>query len=287
MTENTNIATRLMKVKMDYFWKYRDTAELVIIGSSRSFAGMDPTYIESMFAINMAYSAQDMESTTFFVKNYILPLMPKLKVVALTLDYDRWYVKDENFKVWFANIPGYEYDKNHGYWQDGLIGDMYEASQAALNPTEDEYEQFGYHRGLYYDPAKGWGAPNPEVANDSNWFEIDRSGFDFNMQKLTEILELARNHDVYVVGVVYPQTPNFLSTNSWGRYGPTRKAAKIMEDAVLELTEKYPNFAVLDEYHDGYHDFVPEDFANEDHLGLQGAQVMATRLDSLLKKTLK
>jgi hypothetical protein len=60
-----------------------------------------------------------------------------------------------------------------------------------------------------------------------------------------------------------------------------------MEDAVLELTEKYPNFAVLDEYHDGYHDFVPEDFANEDHLGLQGAQVMATRLDSLLKKTLK
>ena len=113
------------------------------------------------------------------------------------------------------------------------------------------------------------------------------TGFDFNMQKLTEILELARNHDVYVVGVVYPQTPNFLSTNSWGRYGPTRKAAKIMEDAVLELTEKYPNFAVLDEYHDGYHDFVPEDFANEDHLGLQGAQVMATRLDSLLKKTLK
>ncbi len=287
MTETTDIATRIMKVKMDYFWKYRDTTEIVIIGSSRSFAGMDPESIKFGFALNMAYSAQDLESTAFFTKNYILPLMPKLKVLALTLDYDRWYVKDENFKVWFGNIPGYEYDKNHGYWQDGLIGDMVAASQAALNPTESEYGMFGYHRGLYYDPAQGWGAPNPEIANDSNWFKIDQSGFDFNLQKLTEILKMARNHDVFVVGVVYPQSRNFLKTNAWGRYGPTRGAAKIMQDAVLELTKTYPNFAVLDEYHDGNHDFAPEAFANEDHLGLIGAQIMASRLDSLLKATMK
>ena len=272
---------------MDYFWKYRDTTEIVIIGSSRSFAGMDPESIKFGFALNMAYSAQDLESTAFFTKNYILPLMPKLKVLALTLDYDRWYVKDENFKVWFGNVPGYEYDKNHGYWQDGLIGDMVAASQAALNPTESEYGMFGYHRGLYYDPAQGWGAPNPEIANDSNWFKIDQSGFDFNLQKLTEILKMARNHDVFVVGVVYPQSRNFLKTNAWGRYGPTRGAAKIMQDAVLELTKTYPNFAVLDEYHDGNHDFAPEAFANEDHLGLIGAQIMASRLDSLLNATLK
>ena len=287
MTETTDIATRLMKVKMDYFWKYKDTTEIVIIGSSRSFAGMDPEYIKSGFALNMAYSAQDLESTTFFTKNYILPLMPKLKVLALTLDYDRWYVKDENFKVWFGGIPGYEYDKNHGYWHDGLIGDMVAASQAALNPTDAEYKQFGYHRGLYYDEGQGWGIPNPEVANDSNWFNIDQSGFDFNLQKLTEILELTRNHDVFVVGVVYPQTPNYLKTSAWGRYGPTRGAAKIMQEAVQELTQKYSNFAVLDEYHDGHHNFDPEAFANEDHLGLIGAKIMAGRLDSLLNATLK
>ena len=287
MTETTDIATRIMKVKMDYFWKYRDTTEIVIIGSSRSFAGMDPESIKFGFALNMAYSAQDLESTAFFTKNYILPLMPKLKVLALTLDYDRWYVKDENFKVWFGNVPGYEYDKNHGYWQDGLIGDMVAASQAALNPTESEYGMFGYHRGLYYDPAQGWGKSTPEIAYDPNWFNINRSGFDFNLQKLAEIVELARNFDVLVVGVVYPQSPNFLKTNAWGRYGPTRSAVKIMQDAVQELTKKYSNFVVLDENHDGHHDFGPEAFANEDHLGLVGAQIMAGRLDSLLNATLK
>ena len=286
MTETSDIATRLMKVKMDYFWQYKDSTEIVVIGSSRAFSGMDVEYIESGFGVNMSYAAQDMASTYFFIKNYYLPLMPKLKVIVLTLDYDRWYVKDENFNVWFADIPGYEYDKNHGYWQDGVIGDMNKAAQEALNPTEDEYALYGYHRGLYKSPTVGWGEDPPEVANDPLWFDKDNSGFDFNLQKLIDILELALNYDVKVVGVVYPQTPYFATSFSWGRYGPTHDAVKIMEKAVMELTERYPHFAVLDEYHYGHHDFTYEDFANEDHLGLSGAKIMAQRLDSLLK-TLK
>ncbi len=286
MTETSDIATRLMKVKMDYFWQYKDSTEIVVIGSSRSFSGMDVEYIESGFGVNMSYAAQDMASTYFFIKNYYLPLMPKLKVIVLTLDYDRWYVKDENFKAWFADIPGYEYDKNHGYWQDGVIGDMNKAAQEALNPTEGEYALYGYHRGLYKSPTVGWGEDPPEVANDPLWFDVDKTGFDFNLQKLIDILELALNYDVKVVGVVYPQSPYFATSFSWGRYGPTHKAVKIMEKAVMELTERYPHFAVLDENHYGHHDFAYEDFANEDHLGLSGAIIMAHRLDSLLK-TLK
>jgi len=286
MTETSDIATRLMKVKMDYFWQYKDSTEIVVIGSSRSFSGMDVEYIESGFGVNMSYAAQDMASTYFFIKNYYLPLMPKLKVIVLTLDYDRWYVKDENFKAWFADIPGYEYDKNHGYWQDGVIGDMNKAAQEALNPTEGEYALYGYHRGLYKSPTVGWGEDPPEVANDPLWFDVDKTGFDFNLQKLIDILELALNYDVKVVGVVYPQSPYFATSFSWGRYGPTHKAVKIMEKAVMELTERYPHFAVLDENHYGHHDFAYEDFANEDHLGLPGAIIMAHRLDSLLK-TLK
>ena len=283
ITEGTGVETRIMKVKMDYFWLYRDTTEVVIIGSSRSFAGLDPEYIKSMFAINMAYSSQDLTSTHFFVKNYILPLMPKLKVITLALDYDRWYVKDENWNAWFSNIPGYEYDKNHGYWQEGLIGDMYAASQAALGLNDYEYEAFGYHRGVMKSPSGGWGDDEPEVVYDPKWFDQDRSGFDFNFDKLTQILEEARNYGVVVVGIVYPQSPNFVNTDAWGRYGPTRKAARIMQDAVLDLAGKYSNFIVLDENRDGRHDFASEDFFDADHLCSAGAQVMSSRFDSLLK----
>jgi hypothetical protein len=155
-----------------------------------------------------------------------------------------------------------------------------------MGVNDYEYEAFGYHRGLFMSPSEGWGKDVPEVVHDSNWFALDQSGYEFNLQHLVEILELARNYDVRVVGIVFPQSPNFLKTNSWGRYGPTRSAVKIMQSAVQELTQKYPNFAVLDEYHDGHHDFTSEMFFDEDHLSMEGGFVMATRLDSLLK-TLK
>lgn len=284
MTDMSYVTTRIMKVKMDYFWQYRDSAEVVITGSSRSFSGMDPEYIKSYFAINMSYSAQDLTATLFYVKNYLLPLMPNLKVLAIALDYDRWYVKDENWKAWFSDIPGYEYDKNHGYWSDGVEENMYEVSRNAPSPPEDEYELYGYHRGTYHTTSVGWGNDMPDVSYDSLWFAQDRSGFDYNLDKLSEILDLARYYGVQVVGVVFPQSPNYTKTGAWGRYGPTRKDVKVMQEALQKLQKTYPNFVVMDEYHDGYHDFTYEDFGNDDHLALPGAKIMAVRLDSLLMK---
>lgn len=285
MTETSVINVWIMKVKMDIFWQYRDSADAVIIGSSRAFGGVDPEAIKSHFAINMAYSAEDLTATLFFIENYILPLMPKLKTIVLALDYDRWYVKEEWFTSWFADIPGYEYDKHHGYWKDGLIGDMAAASRNALSPSPDEYNWYSYNRGLYYSTTVGWGNDDsPAIENDVMWFEHDNSGMQFNLYVLNKILEFSQNFGVKVVGVVFPQSPNYKKTDSWGRYGPTRNAVKIMEEAVDKLTDTYPNFTVWDANLNGNHDYTYEDFANDDHLSRTGAVKLSTRLDSLLKK---
>ena len=269
---------------MDIFWQYRDTAEVVIIGSSRSFSGVDPLGIKSYFAINMAYSAEDLAATSHFIKNYIVPLMPKLKVIVLTLDYDRWYVKAENWNNWFSNIPGYEYDKHHDYWKDGVVADMYAISKNTLGPSKEDYAVFSYNRGLYHTMTNGWGEDIPEVSVDSNWFNVDRSGPEFNLLSLKHILEETQNTGVKIVGAVFPQSPNYYTqTNAWGRYGPTRSAAREMQDSVAKLMETYPHFTVFDEYHDGLHDYTYEEFGNEDHLGLLGAKKLTDRLDLLLK----
>ena len=282
MTGTSDVTTEIMKTKMDLFWQYRDTADLVVIGSSRSFAGVDPEYIRSYFAINMSYSAEDLTATQFFVENYILNLMPKLKVLVLTLDYDRWYVKDENWNLWFADLPGYEYDKNHGFWKDGVIGDMYTVSKNALSPSEHDYFIYTYHRGLYYSETEGWGGDIPDVAMDSLWYEHESSGMHHNLSTLGRILELCKQAGVKVVGVVYPQSPKFVNTGAWGRYGPSRAAVKIIEKAVDDLASKYPDFVVMDENKDGKHDYTYADFSNSDHLGLVGAQKLTRRLEKLL-----
>ena len=285
MTESSDITTWIMKVKMDIFWQYRDSTEAVIIGSSRSFAGVDPLCIRSFFTINMAYSAEDFAGTTHFIERYIVPLIPKLKVIVLTLDYDRWYIKAENWNNWFSDIPGYEYDKHHDYWKDGLKGDMYAISKNTLGPPEDRYMMFSYNRGLYYSTTVGWGSEFPEVAINPNWYEYDKSGVEFNLLSLKRILDLTLERGIKVVGAVFPQSPYYKTqTDAWGRYGPTRGAAKEMQDSVAKLVELYPNFTLFDEYHDGEHDYSYEDFSNEDHLSLVGAQKLTGRLDMLLKE---
>ncbi|MFA6623078.1 MAG: TIGR02171 family protein [Fibrobacteraceae bacterium] len=286
MTESSDVTTHIMKVKMDYFWQYYDSVRVIALGSSRSFAGVDPTVIRYGFALNLAYSAQDLASTEFFVKNYFLPLAPQLKALIITLDFDRWYVQDENFNVWFGNIPGYIYDKNHKYWIDGVPRGMASACKNALQPSDDEYTLFSYHHGLYYDAGIGWGTDTPEIIGDYLWHDKHLGSIAYNYNKLKSIIEQALARNVYVIAVVFPQNSNFRSTPAWGRYGLTHEQGVALADTVKELQGLYSNFVMMDEYNDGTNDYLSTDFANADHLNPTGAIKITTRIDSVLQ-TLK
>ena len=287
MTASSDITTHIMQVKMELFWQYYDSAEVIILGSSRPFAGVDPTVMKYGFAINLAYSAQDMTSSDYFITNYFLPLTPKLKALVIPLDFDRWYLQDENFNAWFGNIPGYVYDQSHNFWVDSIPEKMHILSMNALQPPEDEYNQFSYHNGLYLDLGLGgWGDEHPEVYGDYLWNNTNTEGPKYNYGKLKKIIQEAQAKGVYVIAVVFPQSPYFRNTEAWGRYGPTHAQAKIMTESVLALQDSFPNFFMMDQYNDGVNDYVFEDFVNNDHLGPLGAIKMATRIDSLLQ-TLK
>lgn len=283
MTASSDITTRIMKVKMDYFWKHRESIEVAIIGSSRSFSGLDPTEVKSYFTMNLAYAAQDLASTDYFVQNYFLHLMPKLKAIIITLDYDRWYVTDKNWKDWFGNVPGYKYDEHHSFWKDGVPDRMYELTQNALTLNESEYNLYGYHNGLYHSTTEGVSGTIPSIDNDLHWLDSQKKAYEFNLKKVRNILDSAKAAGVLVVGAIFPQSPYYAQTHSaWGRYGLTLKDAEKIESAVNELTKEYDNFVILDEYKNGQNDFVSEDFANDDHLGLKGAVKVAKHIDSLL-----
>lgn len=286
MTSYSDITTRIMKVKMDYFWQYRESAEAVVIGSSRSFSGVDPTMISSLFTINMAYSAEDMTATDFFARNYILPLMPKLKILAVTLDYDRWYVEGEHWKSWFGDVPGYVYDENHSFWKDGVPKSMADASLNALSPDDGEYYTYAYRNGLYISTTEGWVSDNPEVSWQKNWFETNHEAYLYNKNILEGILKAAKEKGVLVVGMVFPQSPYYMKKGVWGRYGLLPEHAKTIKKEMNELTKKYKNFYIFDEYNDGKNDYVYEEFSNEDHLNLDGAVKFAKRLNSLFMSIL-
>ena len=280
MLETSNLASRILKVKMDLFWTTRSYAEVIITGSSRSFSGIDPTLISAGYAVNHSYSAQDMAGTEFFISHYYLPHEPKIKTIAIALDIDRWIFTDEDFLELYHSVPGYLYDAHHDFWSDGVPAFMRKYVVDNISPDPNEYGTYAYNRGLYKSHSTGY-SENPEV----NFSKYNKTSAEYNIQKLLEIIDVARTYGVNVVGIVFPQNPLYISKeNIWGRYGPSLSDAKMLLNTLDSIAKVKDNFYILDENKNGKNDYESEDFANDDHLGLSGAKKLTVRLDSLLLK---
>ncbi len=97
----------------------------------------------------------------------------------------------------------------------------------------------------------------------------DTKAAQFNQEKLLSIIDLANSYGVNVVGVIFPQSPRYISNGMWGRYGPSLEDAKILLNFVDSLARQKSNFYVLDKYkngeqrllHAGFRERRPSEFA--------------------------
>ena len=103
------------------------------------------------------------------------------------------------------------------------------------------------------------------------------------MGRLEELIQQATEKDVYLIGIIFPQSPRYRETGSFGRYGPQRSVAKRIIERLDSLQNVYPKFVLMDENKFGYHDYTDEMAQNWDHLAEPGAVQLTIRLDSLLQ----
>ena len=121
------------------------------------------------------------------------------------------------------------------------------------------------------------------IEYDSTWMSFASDNFYASLSHLRRILEISENYGIYVIGVVFPQSPNFKNTGSFGKYGILRSEAPALLQKVKELEQSYRNFIFMDENKMGDHDYEDQMAGNRDHLCYLGALQMTARLDSVLK----
>ena len=141
-----------------------------------------------------------------------------------------------------------------------------------------------YLKNLGYNPLEpqGWGDV-AEVNADSMWAK-ELSGFiDGQFLRLETFLKHAQIQGVPVVGIIFPQSPKYKETGSFGRYGPQRSVAVLMVERLKALQDAYPNFVLMDENQMGDHDYTDSMAYESDHLSALGANQLTGRLDSVLK----
>ena len=137
--------------------------------------------------------------------------------------------------------------------------------------------------GLYSQPCLGWGKSG-EVDRDSVYTEAEMKMYDDVFKEFDDFIEKTKNSGFLVVGIVFPQSPLYAKTGSFGRHGPPKSTAKKTLVHLDSLAAEYPHFVMMDEYHYGAHDYTDEMALDFDHLCVAGAKKLTLRLDSLLKE---
>lgn len=286
LDEDFDVGATILRYKIELVWTYRDWANVVVLGSSRPQSGIIPAKMRDQFkTLNVTNVPNMVASTEFIAKNYVFPHVKNLKYLVVSLDIDLWH-KDEQseynfFYKDYRKYPGYVYDENHDFWKNGYPEGLAELTQNTLG---QEYNENLLRSTLGYVPGNpaNW-EEKPAVEFDSTWMDYWPDHFEASFEHLQNILKMAENYNVKVIGIVFPQSPNFKKTGAFGRYGVRRSEAPALLKRIQNLESVYPNFIFWDENKMGDHDYDDSMANNKDHLSDLGAQQLTERLNLLLE----
>lgn len=276
----------IMRYKMELLWKYRDSANVVILGSSRPMFGVSPKEFDKrFFAVNFAQTPNSIYFSRDLLDKYIFNQMKKIKYLVVSLDIDFWHKVDgpegDNlFYTTFANYPGYVYDANHDYWKDNYPKGLLEYTENSVGSSDES--DYMKDRGRYLNAScKSW-RDEPEIEQDSMYLDNHWNLIDDSMDALLTIIKEAAKREIRVVGLIFPQSPGYAQTGSFGRYGLRRTSAKKLINEIKALENKYSNFKLLDENKMGKHDYTDGMAIDEDHLCSGGSIILTSHLNDFL-----
>ena len=276
----------IMRYKMELLWKYRDSANVVILGSSRPMFGVTPLgFNKKFFAVNFGQTPNSIYMSRDYLDHYIFNHMKNLKYIVVSLDIDFWHkvdgpYGDNFFYTDFRNYPGYIYDENHDFWKNGYPEGLLEFTENSVGSSDERY--YMKDRGRYSNANCGSWREEPEIEQDSLYLDEHRNLIDDSKDALLTIIKEAAKRDIRVVGLIFPQSPAYAETGAFGRYGLRRSSAEKLINELKSLNKEYPNFVVMDENKMGKHDYTDMMAVDEDHLCYGGSVVLTSRLNDLL-----
>ena len=285
LSEDHQLEQVFYRIKMEKFWKNLSTTEVVLVGSSRMERGADPEMFPEWNMLNFGVMGIDAERDYYFIYNYLLNHSEHLKAIAISIDLDFWRGVEDHLGLVLSSGVGYAYDANHSFWKNGVPVGFVEAVENAYPAPSEVLNQFSDRGGTFF-AGRSWDADGLDVLRDSLFTDKEMEYLNKNLKELENLTKQAAKKNIYVIGIIFPQAPQYKKTGAFGAYGLPRSVAmkKIAYLDSLAKSNKY--FVFMDENKMGNHDYPDKMANNRDHLSKEGAQKLTARIDSVLK-TLK
>jgi hypothetical protein len=271
--------------RMHDFWRKHDDMRIVFVGTSHTNDAVDPRIFTGMPVCNMAISGSPFTVALRMIENYLLPHCPSLKLVGCDIVLGTLFLPDY-YSAWPSAEPnkGYNYDKNHDFWKDGLPRNFETLVRLAPCPDYPSWDTLG----VVGIDCESWGGARPDIP-DTAWLRwtTDDPGFQKDFNLIKETARSCADKRIHFLMYVTPESPFYRTTESYGFYGPGRETAKAIIGRLTALEDSFPPYVhFYDANVYGYHDYADSEAYDFDHLCKAGARKFSARLDSVVHSIL-
>lgn len=272
--------------KREYLDKYSNNIEILFLGSSHTFNGINPDFITGN-AFNASHISQTIDYDYEILKKYENN-WKLLKYIVLPIDYYTLFQRLSNgIEYWRVKNYVIYYDMN----KEHRFTDNYEIF--TLNSVNRLISIYSYYfKNQSRISCSKLGYKNSDRIRNANYLEItgvtaakrhnisDEKSFEQNIIVLENLIEFAEKYEIKILFYTSPAYHAYVSN---------------LNKNQLEITKKTINDIVEGNSHCFYYNFLEDssfyvsDFHDADHLNSFGAKKLSLKLneilDNLKKKT--
>lgn len=271
-------------LKENYLAGYSDRIEVLILGASQTFLGLNPDSL--IFpAFNAANVSQDLRRDCRILEKHIDNL-DNLKYIVLGISYPTFFSSLESRKLYYRirkyalfmgikEYPFYELRYNYEYSREGLFAclDYYVRNKDLCQCTSK-----GWGTSYMYAPSQtDWERQGKMYAYDHTFYGCEdtvalEKVIKENLAYLDRIMVICRRHGVQPVFLTIPVHPAYYK---WQNQDQLKRMYALIDHYCEQNGVKYLDLSQNTA-------FCDEDFFDVEHLSLSGANKVSSMIDRYL-----
>jgi uncharacterized protein (TIGR02171 family) len=268
-----------LATKLLMFWRFYDSLDVAIVGSSQANWGINPQMIMGLKTYNLASPWGDGLAQKNIILNYVVKHCQNIKIICSSFDVHCIDNQDMN-SLWKNGVgisKGFLYDSCHSFWTGGMTSDFKQIICQVPLPSPHDTANMGF-KSL---PPTGWGNEFPPIGGSLSW-DITDPTYQRNLATITMMAGALRNRMVHWIIIIFPVSPNYKETNSFCYWGPSWQTAHEIIQNLKQLESSNNFFHLYDAYLYGVNDYDSLDFFDYHHLSEKGAAKLSVRVDSII-----
>lgn len=267
------------KYKSTYLGKNANKIEVLFLGSSHIYFGINPKYVKCN-AFNASHISQSLNYDLAILKKYENNF-ESLKFIILPVDYfslytsiekgiESWRVK--NYNIYYNIATPFTWDNFETFNTKVPVNVSRLNSFIKNNTTDVTCDYLGF--GTTYKSEKSLNLVETGIlAAQRHTVKLENDIYNDNIESIKSIIKLAKKHNSKIIFITAPSYKSYVQNLEPNQLVTTIQAIKMISSKSANTS--YYNFLADSSFKDG-------DFYDGDHLNEIGAKKLTLKIDSII-----